>query len=116
MKLGYSKSTLKVINPSASFHSALRPAVPVREGGPLAVEGLGGEGARGLSSSAFTIQRLGFYARTVAVRLTYFNMKTLTRSVNGEATDRASEIFMKAFEQLRLQVRGGMIVPVRLIA
>ena len=45
-------------------------------------------------------------------------MKSITRSVSsesGEATDRAYEIFMKAFEQLRLQVRGGMILPVRLI-
>ena len=67
------------------------------------------------------LQRLGFYARTVTLKLTFYNfynMKSLTRSVSGEsgeATDRAYEIFMKAFEQLRLQARGGMILPVRLI-
>ena len=42
-------------------------------------------------------------------------MKTLTRSASGEATDLAYEIFMKAFEQLRMQVGGGMTAPVRLI-
>ena len=42
-------------------------------------------------------------------------MKSLTRSVSGETTNRAYEIFMTAFEQLRLQVRGGLITPVRLI-
>ena len=42
-------------------------------------------------------------------------MKTLTRSVSGKATDRTYEIFMKAFKQLRMQVRDGMIAPVRLI-
>ena len=36
-------------------------------------------------------------------------MKTLTRSVSGKATNRAYEIFMTAFEQLRLQERGGTI-------
>ncbi|MBR0203851.1 MAG: DNA polymerase IV, partial [Synergistaceae bacterium] len=64
------------------------------------------------------LQRLGFYARTVTLKLTFYNMKSITRSVSsesGEATDRAYEIFMKAFEQLRLQVRGGLIAPVRLI-
>ena len=61
------------------------------------------------------LQRLGFYARTVTLKLTHYNMKSLTRSVSGETTNRAYEIFMTAFEQLRLQVRGGLITPVRLI-
>ena len=64
------------------------------------------------------LQRLGFYARTVTLKLTFYNMKSITRSVSsesGEATDRAYEIFMKAFEQLRLQAKGDMILPVRLI-
>ena len=61
------------------------------------------------------LNRLNFYARTVTLKITYYNMKGLTRSVSGEATNRAYEIFMTAFEQLRLLAQGGMILPVRLI-
>ena len=61
------------------------------------------------------LKRLKFYARTVTLKITYYNMKGLTRSVSGEATNRAYEIFITAFEQLRLLARGGMILPVRLI-
>ena len=60
------------------------------------------------------LNRLNFYARTVTLKITYYNMKGLTRSVSGEATNRAYEIFMTAFEQLRLLAQGGMILPVRL--
>ena len=61
------------------------------------------------------LNRLNFYARTVTLKITYYNMKGLTRSVSGEATNRAYEIFMTAFEQLRLLAKGDMILPVRLI-
>ena len=62
----YSKSTLKVINPSASFHSAPPLSGEARGEGIKDVEELscapwdGGEGhevARGLFSSAFTIKK-----------------------------------------------------------
>ena len=67
------------------------------------------------------LQRLGFYARTVTLKLTFYNMKSLTRSVSsesGEATDRAYEIFMKAFEQFRqFQSKDSIFtkIPIRLI-
>ncbi len=61
------------------------------------------------------LKRLNFYARTVTLKITYYNMKGLTRSVSGETTNRAYEIFMTAFEQLRLLAKGDMILPVRLI-
>ena len=43
------------------------------------------------------LQRLGFYARTVTLKLTYHNMNSITRSQSGENTNRAYEIFMTAF-------------------
>ena len=43
------------------------------------------------------LQHLGFYARTVTLKLTYHNMKSITRSQSGENTNRAYEIFMAAF-------------------
>ncbi len=43
------------------------------------------------------LQRLGFYARTVTLKLTYHNMKSITRSLSREATNKAYEIFMTAF-------------------
>ena len=45
------------------------------------------------------LKRLGFYARTVTLKLTYHNMKSITRSQSGENTNRAYEIFMTAFNQ-----------------
>ena len=67
------------------------------------------------------LQRLGFYARTVTLKLTFYNMKSITRSVSsesGEATDRAYEIFMTAFEQFRqFQSKDSIFtkIPIRLI-
>ena len=43
------------------------------------------------------LQHLGFYARTVTLKLTYYDMKSITRSLSGENTNRAYEIFMAAF-------------------
>ena len=43
------------------------------------------------------LQHLGFYARTVTLKLTFYNMKSITRSQSGENTNRAYEIFMAAF-------------------
>ena len=43
------------------------------------------------------LQRLGFYARTVTLKLTFYNMKSITRSCSGENTNRAYEIFITAF-------------------
>ena len=45
------------------------------------------------------LQHLGFYARTVTLKLTFYNMKSITRSQSGENTNRAYEIFMAAFNQ-----------------
>ena len=72
------------------------------------------------------LQRLGFYARTVTLKLTYYNMKSITRSQSGENTNRAYEIFMTAFALFnRLKQRHSVnnfqatravnIPPVRLI-
>ena len=43
------------------------------------------------------LQRLGFYARTVTLKLTFYNMKSITRSCSGENTNRAYEIFITVF-------------------
>lgn len=43
------------------------------------------------------LQRLGFYARTVTLKVTYYNMKTVTRSQSSENTNQAYEIFITAF-------------------
>ena len=40
------------------------------------------------------LQRIGFYARTVTLKLTFHNMKSITRSQSGENTNTAYEIFM----------------------
>ena len=45
------------------------------------------------------LQHLGFYARTVTLKLTFYNMKSITRSQSGENTNRAYEIFLTAFNQ-----------------
>ena len=63
------------------------------------------------------LQPLGFYARTVTLKLTFYNMKSITRSVSsesGEATDRAYEIFMTAFEQFRqFQSKDSIVPPIK---
>ncbi len=57
------------------------------------------------------LRRLKLYCRTVTLKLTYWNMKGVTRSRSGEATDRASEIYLMASALLD----GAMRSPVRLI-
>ena len=57
------------------------------------------------------LRRLKLYCRTVTLKLTYWNMKGVTRSRSGEATDRASEIYLTASALLD----GAMRSPVRLI-
>ena len=74
------------------------------------------------------LQHLGFYARTVTLKLTYYNMKSITRSQSGENTNRAYEIFMAAFNQFNrlketqpLSIQGmsqgtrTVNIPIRLI-
>jgi len=57
------------------------------------------------------LRRLDLYARTVTLKLTYWDMKTITRSHSNESTNRAYEIYMAAVGQLKDLLRG----PVRLI-
>ena len=57
------------------------------------------------------LRRLKLYCRTVTLKLTYWNMKGITRSRSGECTDRASEIYLTASALLD----GVMKSPVRLI-
>ena len=47
------------------------------------------------------LQRLGFYARTVTLKLTFYNMKGITRTQSGENTNRAYEIFTAAFKRFK---------------
>ena len=75
------------------------------------------------------LQRLGFYARTVTLKLTFYNMKSTTRSLSREATNKAYEIFMTAFglfdrlketqsadfQVMKQNMRIVNIPPVRLI-
>ena len=57
------------------------------------------------------LRRLKLYCRTVTLKLTYWNMKGVTRSRSGEATDRASEISLTASALLEDVMKS----PVRLI-
>ena len=57
------------------------------------------------------LRRLKLYCRTVTLKLTYWNMRGITRSRSGEATDRASEIYLTTSALLE----GVMRSPVRLI-
>ena len=63
------------------------------------------------------LQRIGFYARTVTLKLTFHNMKSITRSQSGENTNLAHEIFMAAFKQFQeFQLNDAMLkIPIRLI-
>ena len=57
------------------------------------------------------LRRLKLYCRTVTLKLTYWNMRGITRSRSGEATDRASEIYLTASALLEDVMKS----PVRLI-
>ena len=63
------------------------------------------------------LQRIGFYTRTVTLKLTFHDMKSITRSECGENTNLAYEIFMKAFKQFKqFKLDNGMTkIPIRLI-
>ena len=57
------------------------------------------------------IQEKGVYAQTVTLKVTYADMKSITRSRSGEATDRAADIYEIAAEMLdRIEKR-----PIRLV-
>jgi DNA polymerase-4/DNA polymerase IV (DinB-like DNA polymerase) len=45
---------------------------------------------------SFDIRLKGLYAHTVTLKVTYADMKTITRSKSGDATDRAADIFKTA--------------------
>ena len=47
------------------------------------------------------LKRLGLYARTVTLKITFPNMKSITRSRSSEATNEAYEIFMAVFGLLK---------------
>jgi DNA polymerase-4/DNA polymerase IV (DinB-like DNA polymerase) len=45
---------------------------------------------------SFDLQQQGIYCRTVTIKVTYPDMKQITRSKSGEATDKAAEIYSTA--------------------
>ena len=61
------------------------------------------------------LKRLGLYARTVTLKITFPNMKSITRSRSSEATNEAYEIFMAVFGLLKSVNRSDKSGFIRLI-
>jgi len=60
---------------------------------------------------SFDIRLKGIYCRTITLKITYGNMRAITRSKSGDATNRADEIYHTAGEMLdKIEKR-----PVRLV-